>query len=255
MAERKFYAVKKGKVTGIFGTWAECSASVHGYPGAEFKSFPTEAEARAYLGGQEMAGAGSTGDLVREFPAQYADGGRNPVQKADQQEPENVLSDHRTAYVDGSARKSDGRSDHLIAYVDGSYDESLGKYSFGCVLLTPDGEIVEEFGNGSNPDSLAIRNVAGEMLGAMYAVQWGIRRGYRYLTLCYDYQGIEAWATGAWRAKNPLTQKYAAFMQSKRPHIRLTFQKVRAHTGDRYNEQADRLAKRALTEAEGIPEI
>ena len=237
MAKKKFYAVKKGKVTGIFGTWAECSASVHGYPGAEFKSFPTEAEARAYLGGQEMSGMDSTADLVRESPAQYADGGRNPAQKADQQEQESVPSDH------------------LTAYVDGSYDESLGKYSFGCVFLTPEGEIVEEFGNGSNPDSLAIRNVAGEMLGAMYAVQWGIRRGYRSMTLCYDYQGIEAWATGAWRAKNPLTQKYAAFMQSKRPHIRLTFQKVRAHTGDRYNEQADRLAKRALTEAEGIPEI
>ena len=27
----------------------------------------------------------------------------------------------------------------LTAYVDGSFEESLGKYSFGCVLLTPEG--------------------------------------------------------------------------------------------------------------------
>lgn len=37
--EQKYYAVKVGKNTGIYRTWAECRDNTHGYPGAIFKSF------------------------------------------------------------------------------------------------------------------------------------------------------------------------------------------------------------------------
>lgn len=143
----------------------------------------------------------------------------------------------------------------LLAYVDGSFDETLGKYAFGCIIITPNGETIKEFGNGDNPESLAIRNVAGEMLGAMYAVKWAIKNGYDNIELHYDYEGIEKWAIGEWKAKNTLTQKYAAFMKEQQSIIRINFQKVKAHSGDFYNEEADRLAKKALTEGNGIPKI
>lgn len=139
-------------------------------------------------------------------------------------------------------------SDCLIAYVDGSFDKKIGKYAFGCVLITPEGNIVEKSGNGEQPDSLAIRNIAGEVLGAMYAVQWGIHHEYEKLNLYYDYEGIEKWATGVWRTNNALTQKYADFMSEKRKKIQISFRKVKAHSGNQYNEQADLLAKKALKE-------
>lgn len=50
MAAKKFYAVKKGKVTGIFTEWVECKMSVDGFPGAEYKGFGTREEACSYLG-------------------------------------------------------------------------------------------------------------------------------------------------------------------------------------------------------------
>ncbi len=53
MAAKKFYAVKKGKVTGVFKTWEECKAFVDGFPGAEYKSFTTVEEAKAYVGLEE----------------------------------------------------------------------------------------------------------------------------------------------------------------------------------------------------------
>ena len=143
----------------------------------------------------------------------------------------------------------------LIAYVDGSFDESLGKYAFGCIIITPNGETIKEFGNGDNPESLAIRNVAGEMLGAMFAVKWAVKNGYDNIELNYDYEGIEKWAVGEWKAKNTLTQKYAAFMKEQQSIIRINFQKVKAHSGDFYNEEVDQLAKKALTEGKGIPKI
>ena len=46
----KVYAVKQGRKTGIFSTWAECEKQVKGYAGAKFKSFATVLEALAWLG-------------------------------------------------------------------------------------------------------------------------------------------------------------------------------------------------------------
>lgn len=45
----KYYAVKVGKNTGIFTTWPECQENVHGFPGAEYKSFSNLEEAEAYI--------------------------------------------------------------------------------------------------------------------------------------------------------------------------------------------------------------
>ena len=72
--ENSFYAVAKGRQTGIFWSWAECEASVKGYP-SDFKGFATYEEAAAFLeqkGGrrrempQHLNGRAATGHL--EWP-------------------------------------------------------------------------------------------------------------------------------------------------------------------------------------------
>lgn len=71
----KYYAVKRGLKTGIFRTWAECRASVEGYSGAAYKSFPTEREAREFLGeGTDSAKVEET-----ECLKIYVDGSFNPA--------------------------------------------------------------------------------------------------------------------------------------------------------------------------------
>lgn len=47
----KYYAVQKGRKTGIFTTWDDAEKQVKGYSGAKYKSFKTELEARDYLKG------------------------------------------------------------------------------------------------------------------------------------------------------------------------------------------------------------
>ena len=217
MAAKKFYAVKKGKVTGVFNNWNDCKASVDGFPGAEYKGFATLQEACDYAGVAvpEETCKASPKAVENESPA----GGT------------------------------------LLAYVDGSYDDSLKKYAFGCVFLLPDGRIYTEFGNGDNPQSLQHRNVTGEMLGAMYAVKTAMMNGYRQIEIRYDYEGIEKWVTGAWRSKTELTQKYAAAMRAWSKDIKILFTKVPAHSNVTYNELADQTAKRGLTEGEGVPKV
>ena len=45
----KFYAVKKGHKPGIYQTWPDAQKQVAGFSGAQFKSFPTEKEARDFI--------------------------------------------------------------------------------------------------------------------------------------------------------------------------------------------------------------
>ncbi len=212
MAGKKVYAVRKGKITGVFKSWEECRDSVGGYPGAEYRGFSTMEEARAYLGLFEAA---DSGEGEEELPPP-------------------------------------GR---LLAYVDGSYDGALKKYAFGCVFLLPDGRIFTQCGNGDREQSLQHRNVTGEMLGAMYAAKTALYNGFSGVEIRYDYQGIEKWVTGEWRSKTELTQKYAAAMREWGRSLELRFTKVAAHTNVRYNELADQMAKRGLTEGDGVPRV
>lgn len=48
---KKYYAVRKGKVPGIYMTWDDCKAQVDGFSGAEYKSFPSLEEAAAFAEG------------------------------------------------------------------------------------------------------------------------------------------------------------------------------------------------------------
>ena len=209
MAKKKIYAVRKGHKTGLFNTWAECQKATAGYSGAEFRGFTGKEEALAFLNMETTKTV--SGDKAKEAAGVV-------------EVPENMV----------------------IAYVDGSFEKSIGRYAFGCVLLTPDGQEIRESGSGSDPAGVAIRNVAGEMLGAMNAVKWAQETGYPAVEIRYDYEGVEKWVTGVWRAKTPLTSKYAVHMQEAGKKIQISFCKVAAHTGNHYNEEADQLAKSAL---------
>lgn len=54
---KKYYAVRKGRVPGIYDSWDECSAQVSGFPDAEFKGFKTRAEAEVWFASSVDAAA------------------------------------------------------------------------------------------------------------------------------------------------------------------------------------------------------
>jgi ribonuclease HI len=51
MPKTKYYVVWKGRRTGIFTSWEQCSAQVTGFPDAEYKSFASLEAAKAALSG------------------------------------------------------------------------------------------------------------------------------------------------------------------------------------------------------------
>ncbi|KFM79439.1 Ribonuclease H1, partial [Stegodyphus mimosarum] len=50
MPKPGFYAVKSGRIPGVYLTWAECEAQVKGYPNAVFKKFVTHELAEQFVG-------------------------------------------------------------------------------------------------------------------------------------------------------------------------------------------------------------
>jgi ribonuclease HI len=51
MPKKQFYVVWKGRKRGVFTTWDETSASVSGFPGAQYKAFGSRAAAQAAFSG------------------------------------------------------------------------------------------------------------------------------------------------------------------------------------------------------------
>ena len=74
MAKKKFYAVRQGRKIGMFLTWDECKKQVMGYPGAIYKSFGTEEEAKEYLGIAVAADDMQGGDPSAGAVEIYVDG-------------------------------------------------------------------------------------------------------------------------------------------------------------------------------------
>ena len=151
-------------------------------------------------------------------------------------------------YMDGEEKKNVRQypeEGELYAYVDGSFDVKTGRYAYGVVLLTSSEEICRN-GVGEDREAANMRNVAGELAGAVYAMEYALEHGYRELVIFHDYEGIARWAKDEWKANLDSTQKYKLYYTGIKDRLNVSFQKVAAHTGDPYNEMADCLAKQAL---------
>jgi len=133
----------------------------------------------------------------------------------------------------------------IDVYVDGS--EQSGRVGYGWIVLRDGVEWQRGSGVVKPEDVGTSRQVAGELMATGHALRWCKNQQVPAIRLFYDYKGIECWATGTWKAKQPLTQRYTAFM--KEQPVRVQFMKVKSHSGNFWNEQVDELARKAAESA------
>ena len=146
------------------------------------------------------------------------------------------------AYLNGESMPLKAET---VAYVDGSFNVKTGEYSFGAVIFL-DGKTVEHSEKFSDSEMAEMRNVAGEIKGAEFVMRYCVERGIKSLKIVYDYMGIEAWATGKWKTNKIGTTAYKAYYDSIKDKLLVDFEKVKGHSGDKFNDRADALAKSAL---------
>lgn len=136
--------------------------------------------------------------------------------------------------------------DKYEAYVDGSFTD--GPIGYGALILK-DGKLVFEIGSTvDDPTLLDMRQVGGELQAVYTVIEWCKKNHIQQISIFYDYEGIECWATGRWKTKNLATEAYAKFIKSC--EIRITWNKVKSHSGVQWNEYVDRLAKKGSKKPE-----
>ena len=153
-------------------------------------------------------------------------------------------------FVNGSIKEvknkeEDEKQSEAFAYVDGSYDDTTKSYSYGMVMMHKEEEL-HFFKKFEKDDMSDMRNVAGEIEGSMAAMKYCMEHNIKSISIFYDYEGIEKWCNGDWKAKKEGTRRYVKFYEDASKYVDVDFIKVKGHSGDKYNDLADELAKRAL---------
>lgn len=135
--------------------------------------------------------------------------------------------------------------DSVIAYVDGSYDNKEKRYGYGVILFYRNKKEILS-GAGDESELIEFRNVTGELIAVRKAIEYAIDNKIKTIYIHYDYVGIENWFIGEWKTNNNFTTEYANYAKSIKNIIDVKFVKVKAHTGDKYNEEVDKIAKLAI---------
>lgn len=155
------------------------------------------------------------------------------------------LSREEALFFVKEEEKSEKKKSGVYAYVDGSFLAKTGEFSFGAVIFY-NGEILKFSEKFSDSSLSGMRNVAGEIKGAEFVMDFAEKNKISELDIYYDYMGIEKWCTGEWRTNKAGTAAYRDFYNRIKDSVRVNFIKVKGHSGDEYNDMADALAKAAL---------
>jgi ribonuclease HI len=204
-------------IRGIYSTWSECEAKVKGVRGARYQA----------VASRELAEAMLRGDGTALTPGLWA-------------------------FVDGNHLGGVGV---VIVEKSGDDQESVveqGGYTVYEVLASA--EIPALPSKKAINDALGkLRNILAELAG-LYLALTLVSEGSE-VTIVHDYEGVGAWMTGRWKAKDPIVAQIAAACHGivQRRRLRVAYRHQRGHQSAwagrddfaYYNGKADALATEA----------
>jgi ribonuclease HI len=223
MAKKKYYAVVSGLQPGIYDNWPAAQAQVKGYPGAVFKGFATEPDAKDWLQNPVAA---------------------SPSAKAKKRD------------VGGVASVSP-KIGEVTIYTDGGSINNPGPGGYGAVLIY--GDEYEELTGGFRLTT----NNRMELMGCIAALQnlpWPHKAITLYSDSSYVVNGIsKGWARN-WRKNGWIKSDKKPAVNSDLwellldlvEKLRITFRWVKGHAGNPMNERCDKLAVAAARQ-KGLP--
>ncbi|MBR2215629.1 MAG: ribonuclease HI [Selenomonadaceae bacterium] len=220
MAKQKYYAVRVGRQTGVFSSWSECEAQVKGFPGAQYKSFPTKKEAADFVGAKEP-------DKNIPFPSAK-------VSKAP---------------VANTPLKEAAPCDYII-YTDGSCLKNPdGPGGWAAVITDCHSGEVQEL-SGGHPSTTNNRMELSAAIEALSSVsepaEIKLYTDSQYLKNAFTKYWLRNWQRNGWLTSTgePVKNQdlWRKLSELVRKH-RVIFQWVKGHVGNHANERCDELAK------------
>jgi ribonuclease HI len=227
----KFYAVKIGRVAGVYHSWAECQKQITGFSGAVYKAFKTRSEALSFASG-EVDPAIASADLDPTLASA---------------ESSQALSSDSFAPTLNPLE--------IIFYTDGSYQASKNYLGYGCYCQHA-GQEFELSGTGT-PEILRyynigpgvkVRNCTMEFLGFAETLRILSETGFdfsRYaLRFKIDYVGVQNWMSGDWQCKEDYIKKikHESERLLRQLGCKYVIEHVKGHSNVYGNERADQLA-------------
>jgi len=215
MAKKKFYAVRKGVVPGIYSSWAETERQVKGFPGAQFKGFATSAEAQAWLKGENVE--------------------KTPPKKKRVREKETPQS----------------RSGAIVIYTDGGCLNNPGPGGYGAVIVRGEEEMELSGGyrltTNNRMEMTACIAALKEAHGKGKKID--LYSDSSYVVNAVSKGWVKNWQKNGWRKSDgqPVLNKdlwQELLGELKKSDV--CFHWVKGHAGNPLNERCDRLATKAM---------
>lgn len=248
----KYYVVKKGLTPGIYDNWAECEANVKGFSGAEYMSFTSEKDAKAYFAESAVVDNMSIDDMRQKYLQAVEslsflhDAG---VISDDDYESYDVFVRGKLSQLSDIEEQSEVDKDYVDVYVDGSYNAETNEYGFGVYIDASD---YSHILCGKGPCEFGGRNIEGEISAARNAISylWVTAKETRPVVIHHDYEGVGKWADGKWQRnsqgdyKTDYVKGYVHDIETVRGKgLNVVFNHVKGHSNVAGNELVDRLAK------------
>ncbi|XP_055981310.1 ribonuclease H1 [Sorex fumeus] len=258
-----FYAVRRGRQTGVFQTWNECRVQVDRFPAARFKKFATEEEAWAFVrnSGSPDGAEGQKNEPVQQSPVKSNKRLHECLKKAEDEsaEPCAKLVKQNTdsvPVIDKSAFSYMG--DFVVVYTDGCCSSNGRKRARAGIGV---------YWGPGHPLNVGIRlpgrqtNQRAEIHAACKAIEQAKAQNIRKLVLYTDsmftINGITNWVKGwkenGWKTstgKEVINKEDFVRLEKLTQDMDIQWMHVPGHSGFVGNEEADRLAREGAKQSE-----
>lgn len=238
----KIYLIFSKEELKIVDTWNECQSLTKGIKGKKFKSFKKHERENIIKWFLEniLKQTNETKDILLND--------LKIIMNLSEEELNNYIENSNSEVIididELNKKISCISQENYMAFVDGSYKASTKEYSYGLCIIKDDKVVYEAY--NKYLDKNGMRQINGELKGALLACQYAIKNNIKKLYIGYDYAGIEQFALRNWKSKNEIINFYVSEMNKYMKLINIEFLKIKSHKKCYWNEYADKLCKAAL---------
>ncbi|XP_025938409.1 ribonuclease H1 isoform X2 [Apteryx rowi] len=263
-----FYAVRRGRRTGVYRTWAECQEQVNKFPSASFKKFATEKDAWAFVGAgpaaQQPEAAETHGSSIitqenashREEPETdvlCCNKCKRPYEQSttEEHDPKRVKHDETYLVPTVSEDKFSYMGDFAVVYTDGCCSgNGRNRARAGIGVYWGPGHPL----NTSERLPGRQTNQRAEIHAACKAIEQAKSQNIKKLIIYTDSKftingitsWVDNWKTNGWRTSSGgsvINKEDFERLDNLSKGIEIQWMHIPGHAGFRGNEEADRLAR------------